>query len=117
MELIKHDLEIKTTTKSNGDLAIQQTMARSLKTEMLKTLKDLIEATYEIDTLRNDEGIVMLVPNDDLGVIPVALDIKVKSLDYDYETATKDYNDKLKEKADKKAKTEQKKAKTAATTK
>lgn len=101
MELIKHDLEIKTITKTNGDLAIQQTMARSLKTEMLASLKLLVEATYGIDTLRNDEGIVMLVPNDELGVIPVALDIKVKSLDYDYETATKDYKDKLKAKAEK----------------
>lgn len=110
VDLLQKDLEIKTIKKSNGDLAIQQTQSRELRATIIENIKQALLETFDIDATMGSDGLVIIVPNDNEGYIPVVLDIKMKSLDYDYETATKDYNDKLKAK-------EEKKAKKAATTK
>ena len=112
-ELLLKELELKTTKKSNGDLAIQQTQGREIKATVMKLVKETLTATFDVDCLMSVDGLVILAPNNEYGAIPLTLDIKVKSLDYDYQAATDEYIQKQKAKEEKEAE----KKKKAATTK
>ena len=98
MELFNSKYIFKQTKKKNGDVVIQQTESRALKGEILQRLNNLIADTYNIEILRTDDGLIILLPNDELGAIPIALDVKIKSLDFDYLASQAQYQEKLQEK-------------------
>lgn len=102
MELFDSKHVFKQTTRKNGEVAIQQTESRTLKNEILQQLNILIADTYNIEILRTDEGLIILLPNDELGAIPIALDVKIKSLDFDYLASQAQYQEKLQDKQEKK---------------
>lgn len=101
MELFDSKYVFKQTTRKNGEVAIQQTESRNLKNEILQRLNNLITESYNIEILRTDEGLIILLPNDELGAIPIALDVKIKSLDFDYLASQAQYQEKLQEKQEK----------------
>lgn len=101
MELFDSNYTFKQTKKKNGEIAIQQTESRNLKNTILSQLNELIADTYEIDVIRTAEGLILLLPNDELGTIPVALDVKIKSLDFDYLASQEQYDGKIKAKEEK----------------
>ncbi len=101
MELFDSKHIFKQTKKKNGEVAIQQTESRALKSEILQRLSNLITEAYDIEILRTDEGLIILLPNDELGAIPIALDVKIKSLDFDYLASQAQYQEKLQEKQEK----------------
>lgn len=94
MEFVNTKTIFKTTTRKSGELALQQTEARTLKLQALAQVQELLSQAYDLEIIQTGDGLIMLVPNEELGVIPMALDIKVKSLDYDYETAQQEYQQK-----------------------
>lgn len=102
--LLDSNLEVKTTVRKTGETMVQQTQSRLLKQEVMKKIKALLEETYDMDMVETGEGIIMLVANDDLGCIPLALDVKVKSLDFDYEAAEAQYKEKLEARQEREAK-------------
>ena len=101
MELFNSKYVFKQTKKKSGEIAIQQTESRALKSEILQALNNLIINTYNIEVIRTGEGLIILLPNDELGAIPIALDVKVKSLDFDYLASQAQYEEKLQVKEEK----------------
>lgn len=101
MELFNSKHVFKQTKKKNGEIAIQQTESRTLKGEILQQLNALIASTYDIEVIRTGEGLIILLPNDELGAIPIALDVKIKSLDFDYLASQAQYQEKLQAKEEK----------------
>ena len=102
--LLDPKLEVKTTIRKTGESMVQQTQSRLLKQEVMKKIKALLEENYDMDMVETGEGIIMLVANDDLGSIPFAFDVKVKSLDFDYEAAEEQYKEKLEARQEREAK-------------
>jgi len=108
MEFIKQFAEkvkaLKLSITDKG--AIKQTERNNLKNEMLAELiKDLPSGLV---VGRAKEGIILELPNDNEGALPIVLDIKFKNVDYDTVTPVKDYTqaqaekvEKAKEKAEK----------------
>lgn len=101
MELFNSKHVFKQTKKKNGEIAIQQTESRTLKSEILQELNSLIANTYDIEVIRTGEGLIILLPNEELGAIPVALDVTIKSLDFDYLASQAQYQEKLQAKEEK----------------
>ena len=103
MELLKKDLQLKTSQRKNtNETYIQQTQARELKNELLLKIKDILLNVCDVDIIRTGDGLVVLIPNNDYGVIPTTLDIKIKSLDFDYEVSQQEYIEKQNAKKEKK---------------
>lgn len=102
--LLQPNLEVSTTVRKTGETMVQQTQSRLLKQEVMKKIKGILEENFDMDMVETGEGIIMLVANDELGCIPLALDVKVKSLDYDYEAAEAQYQEKLNARKEREAK-------------
>ncbi len=105
-ELIAKNLEIKSHENRYG-LTIEQKQSRELKALVTKDIVETLTATYDIDIAMTCEGVYLLIPNENEGIIPVVLDIKMKPLDTDIDTLTEEFQKKIEEK---KAKAEKKKA-------
>lgn len=88
LESIKEkDFTVSQTKKGEK---IKQTEHRELKSNIMSALlEDLKEKGLAIGMSK--DGIVIEMPNDNLGAIPVELDIKVKGLDYDTLQAVENY--------------------------
>jgi hypothetical protein len=79
--------------KMSGD-KINQTERNTTKSDALEAITtDLFAAG--LNAVRTTEGIVLEVPNDELGSIFFELDIKVKSADFDITTAVAEYQDQI----------------------
>ena len=98
----------KTKFKVNEKGNIAQLQARELKYQLQHETQKIVEEHFNIETLETSDGIVLLLPNEEEGIIPCTLTIKVKNLDYDYETARKEFIEKQEEKEKKKKEKEEK---------
>lgn len=107
-ELIAKNLEIKSHENRYG-LTIEQKQSRELKAKITQDITETLLLTYDIDIAITCEGAYLLIPNENEGVIPVVLDIKMKPLDTDIDTLVEEFKAKVEEK---KAKAEKKKATT-----
>lgn len=76
--------------KLTGD-KINQTERNSFKNEVLTALMSDLEGVGGI--YRTNDGIVLEVSNDELGVIHLEFDVKVKNTDYDVTAASQEYMD------------------------
>ena len=84
-------------------MVIEQKQSRALKAELTSKVAALIAATYDVETVQTSDGLYILIPNDEEGVIPIMMDIKMKPLDTDIETLREEYIQKQQEKAAKEA--------------
>lgn len=114
--LLDKTLTFKSQKNKRGDLVIQQTEGRELKKTLMQELISNIAATYDVEVGMTDEGLAIAIPNEEEGSIYITLDIKVKPLDYDMDTAVMDYSSKQAQKEEAKKKKSEDKAKKAATT-
>lgn len=100
--------------KASAD-KVNQTQRNAMKADAMKAfLSDLVD----LGAVMTNDGIVLPVQNDELGVVYIELDLKVKNLDFDLDNAVAEYEktlsdraDRAKERADKKAKALAEKAK------
>ena len=74
MELFNSKYVFKQTKKKSGEIAIQQTESRALKSEILQALNNLIINTYNIEVIISDElSSVTFTANLGSGVPNIAL--------------------------------------------
>ena len=107
---------VKSLALKESGSKINQIQRNALKSEALYAIfSDLNGGTEIVRTLN---GLVLVVPNDELGEVYLEIDLKVKNLDFDVEQATTEYSQTLAERvartkaaAEKKAKALAKKAK------
>lgn len=78
--------------KLTGD-KINQTERNTLKANVLDSIMSDLSAIATVT--RTTDGIVLEVPNDELGSIYLELDIKVKNTDFDIDEAHTDYMSKV----------------------
>lgn len=100
--------------KSSAD-KINQVQRNAMKADAMKAL---LSDLADLNAVMTNDGIVLPVENDELGVVYVEIDLKVKNLDFDLENAVAEYEktladraDRVKERAEKKAKALAEKAK------
>lgn len=78
------------TAKNN----INQNVRNQLRASLLEQIQqDLIDTGFEC--YREEKGIAIAIPNDELGVIPMIVSITLPSLDYDYEERGRAYADSI----------------------
>lgn len=68
---------------------INQTERNSFKNEILSALVDDLQGIGGI--YRTNDGIILEVSNDELGVIHLELDVKIKNTDFDVTSASDEY--------------------------
>lgn len=107
LEKIANDKTLKATNEK-----LNQTQRNKMKIELLdlimESLRQNIDSDY-IELGRTKDGIVISLDNENVGFIPIALDIKIMGLDYDLDFESQEYeNDKI---AKQQAKAERQKAK------
>ena len=107
LEQIANDKTLKATNEK-----LNQTQRNKMKIELLdlimENLRQNVNSEY-IDMGRTKDGIVLTLDNETVGLIPIALDIKIMGLDYELDFETQEYeNDKI---AKEQAKAEKLKAK------
>jgi hypothetical protein len=78
--------------KMSGD-KINQTERNSFKSEVLASLLSDLEAVGSVS--RTADGIVLEVENDELGVMYLEFDVKVKDTSFDLNEAVADYQSKI----------------------
>ena len=87
--------------ENNGK--INQVQSRAVKSGALSELvADFINAGFEVGKVQ--KGIIVRVPNEQLGSIVLGLDIQVKPLDYDFDSEIENEKNRLQEIADRKKK-------------
>ena len=107
LEQIANDKTLKATNEK-----LNQTQRNKMKIELLdlimENLRQNVNSEY-IDMGRTKDGIVLTLDNETVGLIPIALDIKIMGLDYELDFESQEYkNDKI---AKEQAKAEKLKAK------
>lgn len=102
-DLLNRELIINAKENRYG-MVIEQKQSRALKAELLGKVLDLITNEYDVEVRTTAEGTFLMIPNNEEGVIPVILDIKMKPLDIDVDTLEDEYNQKQKAKAEKQEK-------------
>lgn len=102
-----------TNKKVEGEdvVELQQTDRNTFRSELLKAFCADVEGTMTKD------GIILEIPHEEYGSIFVALDLKVKGINYDIVAAETQYNDEQDEKAFKAAEKARKSADVKKTTK
>ena len=93
---------------------INQVQRNALKEDALKALFAELQILESANIVRTNDGIVLEIPNDELGAVFLELDIKVKDLDFDIVSAVDERETALKDRADRAEKAAEKKAKVAA---
>lgn len=104
-DLLNRELIINAKENRYG-MVIEQKQSRALKAELLNKVIDLITNEYDIEVRATSEGTFLMIPNNEEGVIPVILDIKMKPLDTDVDTLEDEYKQKQEAKAQKQKKKE-----------
>lgn len=90
-----------TVTETKKGEKIKQTEHRQLKADLMSALeKDFQDLGLALGMSK--DGLVLEIPHDNLGAIPVELDLKVKSLDFDTVWAVESYAKEQQEKAERK---------------
>jgi hypothetical protein len=87
---------------------INQTERNSFKSETLAALMNDLSSVGSVS--RTSDGIVLEVQNDELGVIYLEFDVKVKDTEFDLTEAVADYNTKVEAAADRIASAAKRKA-------
>ena len=95
-----------TTTTASGVEHLAQSQRNQMRAELLSSIKNDLATQFEnFDIGLTKDGVVVGIPNEDLGVIYVKLNITIPSLDYDFEGETSEYEaalNKRKERQEKK---------------
>ena len=100
-ELVARNLVVESHSNKFG-LVISQNQSRELKAQILSKITEKLSENFDVEFVRTAEGYFMLIPNDNEGVIPVLLDVKMKPLDTDVDTLAEEYKQKQAEKEAKK---------------
>jgi len=93
-ELIKEIYKQKISVSPKG--LIKQTERNTLKTDILKAIMQGLP--HDIVLGKTNEGICIMVDNENEGGIPIILDIKIKNMNTDLDTAIEEYEEKQAEK-------------------
>lgn len=81
---------------------IQQTDSRKLKATLHELLTEMLtEYGFEVYEIQN--GLVVEIPNEELGAIPIEIKAIVKNLNFDTDTHVTEYQEKLKRAKEKQA--------------
>lgn len=99
-----------TVTDTKYGEKIKQSEAIELKAQLQDVVVGLIKDTFDLDVYLSDKGVILQIPNKELGAINVELQLVTKPLDMDVEGIDAELRDKQEAKALEKAK----KAKAAA---
>lgn len=83
--------EYKLNTKGN---AVVQSERNEMKFQLTDALAAVFEEIEDIDVLQVQKGIVLLLPNEIEGSLPVEIQIITKPLDYDYDSLHEEYLEK-----------------------
>lgn len=86
----KVDTVFKVTEKG----AINQVQRNQFKKDLEDDFIEIVKNTLDWTMTRTSEGILIEVPNNEEGIIPVIFSLKVKNLGIDTETLKQDYQDK-----------------------
>lgn len=105
-ELVARNLVVESHSNKFG-LVISQNQSRELKSQILSKVTEKLSENFDVEFVRTAEGYFMLIPNDNEGVIPVLLDVKMKPLDTDVDTMAEEYKQKQAEKEAKKKESKQ----------
>lgn len=109
MELLQKDLKLKVNQNKFG-LVLEQKQSRQLKKEITEKVMELIVKNFDgVETIQTTEGIILTIPNDEEGCIPVLMDFKMKPLDIDFDGMHTEWETKQKEKEEKQKEKEKKK--------
>lgn len=99
--------KFKTSTTAKGVYRIQQGEATKLKEIMIDLAIEALEEKYtELEIIKGAKGVLLLIPNEIEGAIPMVLDIVNKPLDFDVEEWEEEYKDKIKREEEKRQKKE-----------
>ena len=86
----KVDTVFKVTEKG----AINQVQRNQFKKDLEDDFIEIVKNTLDWTMTRTSEGILIEVPNNEEGIIPIIFSLKVKNLGIDTETLKQDYQDK-----------------------
>lgn len=81
------------TTKSGN--SITQKQRNELKYNLTEAIAEVLKKEGISNITRTVDGYILEVPNAELGVFYIQLDLIVKNLDYDILTAEEEWNDKV----------------------
>lgn len=102
-----YNRKFKTSTTAKGVYRIQQGEATELKETMIDLAIEALSEKYtELEIIKGAKGVLLLIPNENEGSIPMVLDIVNKPLDFDIEEWEEEYNEKLRKEEEKRQKKE-----------
>ena len=82
---------------SSSGKAITQKQRNELKYNLTREIVDILLNNGIKYITRTVDGFILEIQHEELGVIPVELNVKVKNLDYDIEGAEEEWKRKVKE--------------------
>ena len=108
MDMINN--KVYTVSQTKYGEKIKQSEAIELKAQLQNMVVELLQETFDLDVFMSDKGVILQIPNVELGALNVELQLVTKPLDMDVEGIDAELRAKEEAKAIEKAK----KAKVAA---
>lgn len=87
------------TTNTKYGQKIKQSEAIELKTQLQDLVVGLIQDTFDIDVFLSDKGVILQIPNEELGALNVELQLVTKPLDMDVDGIDAELREKRERKA------------------
>lgn len=97
--------------KVNENGVINQTQRNQLREELMTDMEEMLKGNTNCEVNRIEEGILIEIPDDELGSIPAIISIKIKPINFDSLSAIEERKNKVADREQKaKEKEEKKKA-------